>query len=481
MAISSLHSRLARMASKFFWWALSVPLFFKIMGIGLLVALVFGGVTLVAIRNSTSRGLYQAAKQRAKSVAQALATGLEEPMESGNIESVNKSLKRINVLLSDVRYVVIRDGTGRTIARIPEEETVDEQSYPETQIIESDSQAETIFNPEKLFFRVTTPIDSGRQGMLEIGITDRSIESQLDSVTQSIIITLAFCAVIGAGLALLLTYILTHPIQHLAQAANRIRSGDFEARANVFSADEVGRLAVAFNQMSEALQTFRQEVQQKEKARLGLIEKIVHAQEKERKSISRELHDQLGQSLLALLLAVQALNRESRVSEDSLNNIEGLIREVLEEVRRLAWGMHPSVLDDYGLDIALSRLTEKISDHSQLAIDYQYSGVPDSERLPAQVEVTLYRIAQEGISNVVRHSNATQSSVVVLQRQDEVLLLIEDNGSGFDSNLVQQKLESGLGLTGMKERAALLGGDCAVESVLEIGTTIRVKIPLIKA
>jgi len=230
--------------------------------------------------------------------------------------------------------------------------------------------------------------------------------------------------------------------------------------------------------MSEGLQRYREQVEDKEASRLSLIEKIVYTQEEERKSISRELHDQLGQSLLALLLSVQSLRDDNGVAEGSCRACEGRIRLLIDEVRRLAWGMRPSILDDYGLDFALARHVEEASSHSDVEIDFQYSRPPGLGRLPSRIEVTLYRSAQEAITNIVRHSRATRASAVVLQRRDEVTLLIEDDGVGFDVAAVEGNGSGGLGLTGMKERAALIGGTCAVDSTPQHGTTVRVNIPV---
>ena len=140
--------------------------------------------------------------------------------------------------------------------------------------------------------------------------------------------------------------------------------------------------------------------------------------------------------------------------------------------------MRPSILDDYGLDSALARQVEETSRHFGLKIDYQYTCLPDLERLPSQIEVSLYRVAQEALRNVVRHARATQCSVVVLRRRDEVTLLIEDDGHGFNVAAVEKIGNACLGLTGMKERVALLNGSCAIESTPGQGSIIRVRIPL---
>ncbi len=470
--------RLTKQVLQLFRWILSVPLFFKIIGVGVLVAAVFGGITLLTTRDSTARTLYLVAEQRAESVAQILAMSLEGPMIAKDSTLVKKRLRLTKEMFPDIQYLVVQDSAWRIISRLPDMGRAEAMRLQEEDPAQAGGKVQVAFNRKKLAFEVTAPIANGRLGNLQLGITDRTIRTQLAAVTQSLLWTLALCAAIGSGLALLLTYVMIHPIRHLVKVANRIRGGDFEARADVFSADEIGRLAVAFNQMAEGLQGFRQEVHEKERVRLALIEKIVRTQEEERKTISRELHDQLGQSLLALMLMVQSLSSENPISDDSIQNIELQIQGALEEVRLLAWGMRPWVLDDYGLDRALSRLVEEICDHSHLAIDYQYSGSPELGRLPSRIEVTLYRIAQEAIANIVRHANATQSSVVVFHRRNEVMLLVEDNGCGFKIDPTQQNSDSCLGLMGMNERAALLGGSCAVESVLERGTVVRVKIPL---
>jgi two-component system sensor histidine kinase UhpB len=222
-------------------------------------------------------------------------------------------------------------------------------------------------------------------------------------------------------------------------------------------------------------------VAERERGRQALIEKIVHAQEEERRSISRELHDELGQSLLALLLAVQTQRTDGEGAAVQREDLEDRIRRMIDEVRRLAWGMHPSILDDYGLDSALSRHVQEVGSHSGLAVDYQGLDAPGRLRLPREVEVTLYRVAQEALTNAVRHARASQCSVVLLRDRAEVTLLIEDDGCGFDPEAVLRRQEGGLGLTGIRERVALLGGRCQIESSPAAGTRVRVQVPLREA
>ena len=154
-------------------------------------------------------------------------------------------------------------------------------------------------------------------------------------------------------------------------------------------------------------------MEEKEKARLSLLDQIVQAQEEERNSIARELHDQVGQSLAALLLAIESNIPREELSPKARTELAGKLRELSEEIHRLAWGMRPSILDDYGLDSALSRYTAEMASASGVAIDYQFSGPPGLGRLPSRAEVTLYRIAQEAVTNIVSHAQATRASVVL--------------------------------------------------------------------
>jgi len=161
---------------------------------------------------------------------------------------------------------------------------------------------------------------------------------------------------------------------------------------------------------------------------------------------------------------------------DLLSKLEIRTYRLIDEVRRLAWGMHPSILDDYGLNNALARYIDETSKPSKIKIDYQYICPDRLGRLPVRTEVTLYRIAQEAITNIIRHANANHASLILMRSINDTLLLIEDDGSGFDPEKVERDGLTHMGLIAMRERAALLGGELTIESTPGNGTTIRVKI-----
>jgi PAS domain S-box-containing protein len=210
--------------------------------------------------------------------------------------------------------------------------------------------------------------------------------------------------------------------------------------------------------------------------------KLLSYEEDERKRIAMELHDQVCQSLSALLLEMQAHASQHEFLKEIQQSCEARVRGLIDEVRQMAMQLRPSILDDYGLESALGRyIKELASAHKGLVIDYQYVYAPEREkRLPAPVEVSLYRVAMEALNNIISHASANRASVVILWQHSKVLLLIEDDGCGFDYSAVRKDVDHCLGLIDMEERIAPLGGTLRIESTIHKGTTVRVSVPIEK-
>ena len=168
-----------------------------------------------------------------------------------------------------------------------------------------------------------------------------------------------------------------------------------------------------------------------------------------------------------------------------LEEIRKLAGGTLEEVGRLARGLHPSVLDDLGFKPALEKLTRDFSRAHQIKVDIHVGYGSTGERLPLMIETTLYRILQEALTNIAKHAQASTVSIVVERRPTKVSMIIEDDGVGFDveaMSINRAVSESGgLGLHGMRERASLLKGDLEIESTKSGGTSLYVSIPHLKA
>ncbi len=224
-----------------------------------------------------------------------------------------------------------------------------------------------------------------------------------------------------------------------------------------------------------------EEVQRTEGLRRQLLDKLITAQEVERKRIARELHDEAGQALTSILLGLKLIDSASdtREAHHLIASLRALTVETLEALHDLALELRPSVLDELGLAAALKRYVKDFGAKHRLDADFQVHGL-DGGRLPPSMETTLYRIAQEALTNVARHAGAANVSVLVERRGDSAILIVEDDGRGFDVEraLHRSRDEGRLGLFGMQERAVLIDGILTIESQPSGGSTILVKVPL---
>ena len=207
-----------------------------------------------------------------------------------------------------------------------------------------------------------------------------------------------------------------------------------------------------------------------------LLRKVVTAQEDERARIARDLHDQLGQDLAALRLALERLGGQLDTERhpDLLRALD-LARQIDRDVDFLAWELRPAVLDDLGLSVALPRFVRQWSEHHGLPAEYRASETPDG--LSREAEVTFYRITQEALTNVLKHAHASRVDVLLEFRDGVVTLVIEDNGVGFDP-ADHEVRDRGIGLVGMEERARLIGAVLHVESSPGKGTSVFVRCPV---
>jgi signal transduction histidine kinase len=203
------------------------------------------------------------------------------------------------------------------------------------------------------------------------------------------------------------------------------------------------------------------------------LRRVVEAQELERRRLARELHDETGQALTSILLALRPLENALEKPENraAAAELRELVVATLQDVRRLAVELRPKVLDDFGLVPALERLTESFGEQTGIKVDFESRA--GAERFPAEVETAIYRIVQESLTNVVKHAHAQRVSIVVTRKGGALTAVVEDDGRGFDAT----ERGDGFGLEGMRERVALLDGRLAVESG-EAGTTLVAEVPL---
>jgi PAS domain S-box-containing protein len=210
----------------------------------------------------------------------------------------------------------------------------------------------------------------------------------------------------------------------------------------------------------------------------SLSRRLVEIQEAERLYVARELHDEAGQALTALVYGLGELERETSPEQRSrrLTDLKKMTHEVLESLHHLAMDLRPASLDFLGLVPALNQYVKVTGERYGLNAQFKVVGLPE-ERMPAAMETALYRIVQEALTNVIRHAQATRVDVLLECRNEQVVLVVEDNGRGFESDQTEQVQAGHLGLVGMQERAEMLGGTLVIESAPNSGTTIVIEVP----
>jgi signal transduction histidine kinase len=239
------------------------------------------------------------------------------------------------------------------------------------------------------------------------------------------------------------------------------------------------------HELAEANESLRREIAQRsriEKERVRLLRQLVRTQEDERRRIARDIHDHLGQQSTALRLKLESLReRCAKYAElcELIAQTQEVARRLDADVDFLAWELRPAALDDLGLTRALANFGQEWSKHFQIPLEYHTTGL-DGERLSPEAETNLYRIAQEALNNVIKHAQASRVDMLLERRDSALVLIIEDDGVGFTSNIEEEKsgIDRGLGLVGMRERAALIGGTLEIESTPDLGTTVFARIPI---
>lgn len=237
-------------------------------------------------------------------------------------------------------------------------------------------------------------------------------------------------------------------------------------------------------ELAAANESLRREINERkiaEERRVELLRRIVTTQEDERRRIARDLHDHLGQRLTALRLKIASLKEVCGDNDElcaRIDRLSEIAARIDAEVSFLAWELRPTALDDLGLEAAIGNFAREWAQHFDISAEFHSNGLA-GKRLDPEVETNLYRISQEALNNTFKHAEASNASVLLELRQDEVVLIVEDNGQGFDvkEQSIVRTSGKGLGLIGMRERAMLVGGSLEIESAPGKGTTIFALVP----
>ena len=356
----------------------------------------------------------------------------------------------------DVDYVIVTDPSGATLASFRAERASAAALSRRT--------TGGAVAPDRARYEVMTPIrDQGREiARLYLGVALARLHGEVRDMRIGIGILSGVVLSIGVLSAVLLSNLMTRPLRHLAESARTIASGDLTHRVPVESSDEIGHLAVSFNEMTAR-------IAERDAALRQLSRRLLSIQEQERIRIAREIHDELGQALTAMKIDLQNAGRDN----PAVRAISTGVDDIIDLVRRIATDLRPGVLDDLGVTAALEQQLRRVRESSGITTRLTVAEEPQLDTLTG---ATLYRIAQEALTNVVRHAAADEVEVSLSLRDGSAVLVIEDNGRG----IAPEKLRSArsLGLVGMRERAELLGGTVEIETADGRGTVVTATLPL---
>lgn len=343
--------------------------------------------------------------------------------------------------------------------------------------------------------------DRAYNGVLITDLSLAKVEQESNNALQRTLFLLGGTLLLGAVLlGVTMERMVIQPLEGFSEVIRDFGQGHLRRRVHITSlGDEIEELARTFNQMADGVEeksNLERELRQrsaeledlyaalreKEAMHARLLRQTITAQEEERTRLARELHDEIGQMLTAVQLGLDRVARvlpaEDGAAQERLSQVRALTEQTLADVRAVITALRPGVLDQLGLVPALNWVAEHTLRPLGVAVTFDSHGL--SGRLPDEIEILLFRIAQEAMSNVAHHSQADHLTVRLEKSNGQVSLTLADNGVGFDWEEVTTTSDErrGLGLMGMQERALLAGGQLAVESAPGHGTTVQVVVPV---
>jgi signal transduction histidine kinase len=434
--------------------ALGMPVFIKVMGIAFGMAVFIGGGLFWQIHYPYLALETEEVVEHAGFIGQVVASGVAPYIRNTNQTQLQNYLEDI---------VRITPGLGCVIASI---QILDSKDH-----VIAEAANASLTDAGQRLLKHTVQLPGDIPGHVSVALKDNHIDYELAWHTERIVGTTTVFGLLGIAATWWLMHLTINPIRELVTVVRAVKAGNYRARASVLAKDEVGELAAAFNETLGALQ-------QKDAINRQLVRKLITAEEEERKRVSRELHDHTGQALASLILRLSALKSDERTEQ--VNELVVLATQTLSDVHDLSRTLHPGILDDLGLLPAFRKLGASITGNLGIKVDFAAIGMDDEVRLPGALEVALYRIVQEALTNAIHHGQAKSVEVLIHRRANSILAVVEDNGKGFDARDWRLLCLQGdhLGLLGIEERAVQLGGTLRIESRPGAGTSLFVEFPL---
>ncbi|MFH1019458.1 MAG: HAMP domain-containing protein [Pseudomonadota bacterium] len=456
---------------------LSVPLKLKILGLALALILLFGAVTIYKVQAALSENFDDFLREESRFVATELSYQAHDYLLINDVYGLTQMLRNTVQNRPDLRYVFVRNAAGQVVAH------TFEGGFP-ADLLQGNalglpppvSSPRLVRTNEGSIWEAAAGISNGNEGEVVAGVKGDSLRRQIEAITGALVRTTLLVAVFGVLLSLGLTWLITRPVSRLLEATRAVRRGDYSVRlAPTESRDELGRLMEGFNAMVLSLASADKARLEKEHLQRDFLHRVMAGQEGERKRIARELHDQTGQALASVMVDLKMLENAKNENEtrQSIGRLRKAITEEMETIHDLAVALRPSVLDDLGLVPAVEMLAR---DCINRGIPVELTTIGFAEKRPdACTETCVYRIVQEALANVARHARATEVSVLLEWRGENIRGVIEDNGIGFEPERVDSKTR--LGVLGMRERTQLLQGSFRIESSPGEGAMLVFEMP----
>ncbi|MDD3876803.1 MAG: HAMP domain-containing protein [Bacteroidales bacterium] len=312
---------------------------------------------------------------------------------------------------------------------------------------------------------------SGLNWIIAAEIDEQEAMIPVNSIRNSILL---ISIIIAAGIfifAFVISRRLTLPLKRLQKASEQIGEGNYNVKLEVTSQDEIGLLTEAFNNMIVQLKKQSIEIEAEKTKR---VSSLIDGQEMERQRLSRDLHDSLGQSLLAVKMKLEkAKNTGLEMNQRIIIETQELLKSSIQEIRNISNDLMPPVLEAFGIEQGLKTLCRETSENTGISVVFSAENIPVT--LDKKIQIFLYRISQEAINNITKHAASTEAAIAMSFKESFVYFNITDNGKGFDNNSIDN---NGNGLLNIKQRVELLNGECKLFSVIGKGTSINIKIPV---
>lgn len=394
---------------------------------------------------------------------------------------------------ANISYACIVDASGLVLAHTDRELEGKYINDPESAALLSTSREARIWRDDATLFHTAAPVEMGQQllGWVLLGVNPASTYAHLRAIRyDGVLYTLAamLCGALAAwGLAVLML----RQLHLILRGVDRLRDSKLKTPIAIVSDDEIGHVAFALNEAMSSLrhsqEALEKEIQERSRAEQRihqLSQRLMEGSEEERKRLGHDLHDELGQSVTGIIFALHSLrgmlDGDIAGARELSDKLLIYAEEMGDTVSRIATHSWPIALEHLGLPVAAESYVEECDRRSPLLNLCFHTTLPTT-RLDARVELACYRILQEAVTNIMRHSGARNGEILLSQQKEWLVLRVQDDGCGFDvQHCLDNKVElCGIGLVGMNARAAAVGGHVVMRSAPGQGTVIKAYLPLL--